>query len=194
MQETSLRLFQGGLGNLRSIVGFCQRADLVGGAVNFLAECHLAALQDRREPMGQRFDLCFKPGPAQLPKQSLEVLADDAVGQDVILRDWQLRVLLGQPEKLDGLVGAREAGKPGCRAQRRGEAAWPNARRTEGPFSPVTREAEQERLECGGSGQWRSAHAIVAWPFVEGCNRTCNPTQDRRRADVRDGCDMCDAF
>ena len=38
---------------------------------------------------------------------------------------------------------AREAGKPGCRVRRRGEAAWPNARRTEGPFSPATREAEQ---------------------------------------------------
>jgi len=40
---------------------------------------------------------------------------------------------------------AREAGKPGCRVRRRGEAAWPNARRTEGPFSPATREAEQGR-------------------------------------------------
>jgi hypothetical protein len=40
---------------------------------------------------------------------------------------------------------AREAGKPGRRVQRRGEAAWPNARRTEGPFSPATREAEQGR-------------------------------------------------
>ena len=29
--------------------------------------------------------------------------------------------------------------------QRRGEAAWPNARRTEGPFSPATREAELGR-------------------------------------------------
>lgn len=29
---------------------------------------------------------------------------------------------------------AREAGKPGAWVQRRGEAAWPNARRTEGPF------------------------------------------------------------
>ena len=40
---------------------------------------------------------------------------------------------------------AREAGKPRCQAQRRGEAAWPNARRTEGPFSTATREAEQGR-------------------------------------------------
>jgi len=40
---------------------------------------------------------------------------------------------------------AREAGKPGCQARRRGEAAWPNARRTEGPFSTATREAEQGR-------------------------------------------------
>ena len=40
---------------------------------------------------------------------------------------------------------AREAGKPGCLVQRRGEAAWPNARRTEGPFSPATPEAEQGR-------------------------------------------------
>ena len=55
--------------------------------------------------MGQRFDLCFKPGPAQLTEQSLEALADDVVGQDVIFRDRQLRVLLGQPEKFDRLVG-----------------------------------------------------------------------------------------
>lgn len=40
---------------------------------------------------------------------------------------------------------AREAGKPGCQARRRGEAAWPNARRTEGPFSTATREAERGR-------------------------------------------------
>ena len=47
---------------------------------------------------------------------------------------------------------AREAGKPGCRVLRRGEAAWPNARRTEGPFSPATREAEQGRPQglCQG--------------------------------------------
>ncbi len=30
-------------------------------------------------------------------------------------------------------------------SQRRGKAAWPHARRTAGPFSPATREAEQER-------------------------------------------------
>ena len=40
---------------------------------------------------------------------------------------------------------ARETGKPGPTAQRRGKAAWPHARRTAGPFSPVTREAEQVR-------------------------------------------------
>ncbi|MCR9140523.1 MAG: hypothetical protein NXI27_31540, partial [Alphaproteobacteria bacterium] len=40
---------------------------------------------------------------------------------------------------------AREAGKPGCRVRRRGEAAWPNARRTEGPFSPATWRTEQGR-------------------------------------------------
>jgi len=40
---------------------------------------------------------------------------------------------------------AREAGKPGAWVQRRGEAAWPNARRTEGPFSPAKREAELGR-------------------------------------------------
>ena len=40
---------------------------------------------------------------------------------------------------------AREAGKPGAWVRRRGEAAWPNARRTEGPFSPATREAELGR-------------------------------------------------
>ena len=55
--------------------------------------------------MGQRFDFCFEPGSAQLAEQSLEALADDAIGKDVILRDRQLCVLLGQPEKLDGLVG-----------------------------------------------------------------------------------------
>ena len=105
LHKARLRLFERGLGDLRSVVGFCQRADLVGGAVDLLAECHLAALQDRREPMGQRFDFGFKPGPAQLPEQSLEAFADDAVGQDVIFRDRQLRVLLGQCEKFDGLVG-----------------------------------------------------------------------------------------
>ena len=105
LQKARLRLFERGLGDLRSVVGFCQRADLVGGAVDLLAERHLAALEDRRDPMGQRFDFCFKPGPAQLPEQSLEALADDVVGQDLICRDRQLRVLLGQSKKLDGLVG-----------------------------------------------------------------------------------------
>ncbi|MEP3039527.1 MAG: hypothetical protein ABJO97_12655, partial [Roseibium sp.] len=47
---------------------------------------------------------------------------------------------------------AREAGKPGRRVRRRGEAAWPNARRTEGPFSPATREAEQGRPQGSGHG------------------------------------------
>ena len=47
---------------------------------------------------------------------------------------------------------AREAGKPGCQARRRGEAAWPNARRTEGPFSPATREAKMGRLEALNQG------------------------------------------
>lgn len=40
---------------------------------------------------------------------------------------------------------ARETCKPGPTAQRRGKAAWPHARRTAGPFSPATREAEQGR-------------------------------------------------
>jgi len=40
---------------------------------------------------------------------------------------------------------ARETGKPGPTAQRRGKAAWPHARRTAGTFSPVTRGAEQVR-------------------------------------------------
>ena len=40
---------------------------------------------------------------------------------------------------------ARETGKPGRQVRRRGKAAWPHARRTAGPFSPVTREAEQVR-------------------------------------------------
>lgn len=47
---------------------------------------------------------------------------------------------------------AREAGKPGAWVQRRGEAAWPNARRTEGPFSPATRAAEQGRPTGTGHG------------------------------------------
>ncbi|VVS99658.1 conserved hypothetical protein [Roseovarius sp. EC-HK134] len=37
--------------------------------------------------------------------------------------------------------------------QRRGEAAWPNARRPEGPFSSATREAEQGRPQGWDSGQ-----------------------------------------
>ena len=40
---------------------------------------------------------------------------------------------------------ARETGKPGPMSRHRGKAAWPHARRTAGPFSPATREAEQER-------------------------------------------------
>jgi len=40
---------------------------------------------------------------------------------------------------------ARETGKPGHQVRRRGKAAWPHARRTAGPFSPVTRGAEQGR-------------------------------------------------
>ena len=40
---------------------------------------------------------------------------------------------------------ARETGKPGRQVRRRGKAAWPHARRTAGPFSPATREAEQGR-------------------------------------------------
>ena len=50
---------------------------------------------------------------------------------------------------------ARETGKPGRQVRRRGKAAWPHARRTAGPFSPVTREAEQGR-PSGTSGYfWR---------------------------------------
>ncbi|MEP4986839.1 MAG: hypothetical protein ABJV68_03970, partial [Paracoccaceae bacterium] len=52
---------------------------------------------------------------------------------------------------------AREAGKPGCQARRRGEAAWPNARRTEGPFSPATREAELGRPTGKTAGRWSRA-------------------------------------
>ena len=40
---------------------------------------------------------------------------------------------------------ARETGKPGPMSRHRGKAAWPHARRTAGPFSPATREAEQVR-------------------------------------------------
>ena len=40
---------------------------------------------------------------------------------------------------------ARETGKPGPMSRHRGKAAWPHARRTAGPSSPATREAEQER-------------------------------------------------
>ena len=65
LQETDLRLFQGSLGDLRSVVGFCQRADLVGGAVDLLAECHLAPLQDRGEPVREWFDFSFETGSAQ---------------------------------------------------------------------------------------------------------------------------------
>ena len=86
-------------------MGFCQRADLVGGAVDLLAERHLAPLQDRRQPVGQWFDFRLEPGPAQRTEQSLEAFADDVVGQGVIFGDRELRVLLGQPEKFDGLVG-----------------------------------------------------------------------------------------
>jgi hypothetical protein len=41
---------------------------------------------------------------------------------------------------------ARETGKTGHTVRHRGKAAWPHARRTAGPFSPATREAEQGRL------------------------------------------------
>lgn len=40
---------------------------------------------------------------------------------------------------------ARETGKPGRQVRRRGKAAWPHTRRTAGPFSLATREAEQVR-------------------------------------------------
>jgi len=40
---------------------------------------------------------------------------------------------------------ARETGKRGPKVRHRGKAAWPHARRTAGPFSPATREAEQGR-------------------------------------------------
>ena len=40
---------------------------------------------------------------------------------------------------------ARETGKPGPMSRHRGKAAWPHARRTAGPFSPVTRATEQGR-------------------------------------------------
>jgi len=46
---------------------------------------------------------------------------------------------------------ARETGKPGHTVRHRGKAAWPHARRTAGPFSPATREAERGRpsgLDC----------------------------------------------
>lgn len=47
---------------------------------------------------------------------------------------------------------AREAGKPGVWLQRRGEAAWPNARQAIGLFSPATRAAEQGRPESNTDG------------------------------------------
>jgi|LULF01.1.fsa_nt_gb hypothetical protein len=56
--------------------------------------------------MRQRIDLYFKPGPAQLPEKRLEALADDVIGQGMILRGRKLCILLGQSEKLDGLVSA----------------------------------------------------------------------------------------
>ena len=40
---------------------------------------------------------------------------------------------------------ARETGKRGPKVRHRGKAAWPHARRTAGPFSPATHEAEQGR-------------------------------------------------
>ena len=40
---------------------------------------------------------------------------------------------------------ARETGKPGPTAQRRGKAAWPHARQALGLCSTVTRAAEQGR-------------------------------------------------
>ena len=56
-------------------------------------------------PWASGSDFRLEPGISQLTEQSLETLADDVVGQDVIFRDRQLCVLLGQSEKLDGLVG-----------------------------------------------------------------------------------------
>jgi len=79
VQEPGLGLFQSGLGDLRSVMALCQRADLVGGAVDLLAERDLAPLQDRRQSVGKRFDFHLKPGVAQLTEQRLEGLADDIV-------------------------------------------------------------------------------------------------------------------
>ena len=130
LQEAGLRLFERGLGDLRSVVGFCQGADLVGGAVELLAESDLAALQDCGEPVRERFDLGLETGAAQLAEQGLESLADDAVGQDVILGDGQLRVFLRQAEKFDGLVGVRvlvsHVGVSRCSGNHHGSVvAWP---------------------------------------------------------------------
>ncbi len=66
---------------------------------------------------------------------------------------------------------ARETGKPGPTVQPRGKAAWPHARRTAGPFSPVTREAEQGRpLGLGFCGQdqtaIRLANARPMWVII----------------------------
>lgn len=57
--------------------------------------------------MRERFDLSFKSGIPQLPEQGLEGLADDAVFQNVILRDWQVCVFLRQAEEFDCLVCRR---------------------------------------------------------------------------------------
>ena len=93
LQEANLGLFQRGLRDLRSVVRFCECSDLIGGAVKLLAEGDLATLQDRGEPVRQRFDLGLEPGTPQLAEQGLESLPDDAVLEQVILRDRQDRAL-----------------------------------------------------------------------------------------------------
>ena len=107
LQEASLRLFERGLGDLRSVMALRQRADLVGGPVQILPDGDLAALQDCCEPVRERFDLRLKPGVPQLPEEGLEGFPDDVVGQDVVFRDRQFGALLRQAVKFDDLVGVR---------------------------------------------------------------------------------------
>ena len=88
-------------------MAFCQCADLIRCAINFLTEGNLAALQDCCQPVGERFDLSLKSGVPQLPEQGLKCFADDAVFQDIVLRDWQVCVFLRQAEEFDCLVCCR---------------------------------------------------------------------------------------
>ena len=98
----------------RRKVALGKEVDRTADKIGALAKSHDGAAgrqavqqtAERSEPwLRQRFYFCLEPSPAQRAKQSLEALADDAVGQEVIFRDRELCVLLGQSEKFNGLVG-----------------------------------------------------------------------------------------